>query len=367
MLPKSNQSPSRAVDALADQVGVAGVAGGLFDHVEEDPAHAEGHAATVRELGHGVEVADVGDGRPTAGARLVVEARSTPRARRRRRCGSPSWDRPSDRLRPTARRARCPRTRRANQMSSAQARCLISPPIVSSDGPRRTANCSARQALRLAHHHGPVVVEDTPSAGRTRRQSACAPGRWRASSSSVTPIERSRATRRAAPASPPPPECAGRRDRGRRGRDRRRLRHTPRPPCTTARRPGSPTRRGRCRPRSSHPSKRPAATHPRSRAAAPRARNCHQPHDLPRRQPADTDHRRPDVLATRRRQAVLADPGTGAAHRLHPLPRRLVGDEGDRRAVVVDDAQRRGEPRDATAGVRRAVERVDDHDAVTVA
>ena len=69
----------------------------------------------------------------------------------------------------------------------------------------------------------------------------------------------------------------------------------------------------------------------------------------------------------RRRQSPLADPGAAAAHRLEPLARRLVGDEGDRRAVVVDDAQRRGEPGDAPAGVRRAVERIDDDEAVAVA
>ena len=213
----------------------------------------------------------------------------------------------------------------------------------------------------------------TPGCRSGCRSSAAAGARTPCCASPAPSSSRRRpdraAARRAARGSPRRPACGGRAWSST-------TRSRPTASTTTAAglgadratRRGSPTRRGRpgsCR-RSA--SSVPAATRHRSSADAPRARNCAQPY-APAGGPLIPTIAAAGRRAARRRPAATPSPRQAPSprDRGEALARRLVGHERDRRAVVVDEAQRRGVPRHAAAGVRRAVERVDHDDRAVAA
>ena len=170
-----------------------------------------------------------------------------------------------------------------------------------------------------------------------------------------------RAPRRAAPAWPPRSACDGRRGRARRGRRRRRRRPRRRPRCTRAARRGSPTApwalaravdvaRRRCR-------RRPRTGRGRTRRGRGTASSRASRGGMP-------DSATSDCRSSVRPDGAIGSPSHAGALAPDRVEARAVGqvhDERGERAVGVDRAQAGGEPRDAAAGVRRAVERVE-HD-----
>ena len=168
--------------------------------------------------------------------------------------------------------------------------------------------------------------------------------------------------RRAAPVWRRRPGCGGRRGRARRGRGRGRRRPGRRPPRTRALRRGSPTPRGRrcsCRRSASSDAAGDEAQVERRGAEGAELR------PVPRRvgppaQPTSASAERPAPRRPRRRSPIHAPCPRTAAIR---SPDAWFTTSATAGPSLVDDAQRRGEPRHAAAGVGRAVERIEgDHD-----
>ena len=134
----------RPVDRLADQVGVAVVAGVLLDHVQDHPAQAE------RPSRAGLRMTDMVQA--VGGERQVDDRRTRRRPRRRGRAAPPgessgavrhsqsrsaSQSTPCERLGVVVAEQLTP-----NQPSSTSARCLTSPPRVIVDGRKRLRQLS---------------------------------------------------------------------------------------------------------------------------------------------------------------------------------------------------------------------------------